>query len=406
MERVIDHVAHELGMDPLDVRRANFYADFGENAGQTTPYGQTVEDCEINAITAKLADQAGYADRRAAVAEWNATNQVLKKGIALTPVKFGISFTLTHLNQAGALVHVYQDGSIHMNHGGTEMGQGLFQKVAQVAASRFGVPIETVKITATDTAKVPNTSATAASSGSDLNGMAVKAACDTIRDRMAELLGQLYQSDEVIFEGGRVRVGAEDMSFAEAAMICYQNRISLSATGFYKTPKLEWDRIKGTGRPFFYFAYGAAITEVVIDTLTGENRILRTDIVHDAGSSLNPALDIGQVEGAYVQGAGWLTTEELVWDDKGRLRTHAPSTYKIPACSDRPDIFNVELWDGKNREDTIYRSKAVGEPPFMLGISALLALSDAVAACGDTYPDLRAPATAEAVLAAVERVRG
>ena len=406
MERVIDHVAHELGMDPLDVRRANFYADFGENAGQTTPYGQTVEDCEINAITAKLADQAGYADRRAAVAEWNATNQVLKKGIALTPVKFGISFTLTHLNQAGALVHVYQDGSIHMNHGGTEMGQGLFQKVAQVAASRFGVPIETVKITATDTAKVPNTSATAASSGSDLNGMAVKAACDTIRDRMAELLGQLYQSDEVIFEGGRVRVGAEDMSFAEAAMICYQNRISLSATGFYKTPKLEWDRIKGTGRPFFYFAYGAAITEVVIDTLTGENRILRTDIVHDAGSSLNPALDIGQVEGAYVQGAGWLTTEELVWDDKGRLRTHAPSTYKIPACSDRPDIFNVELWDGKNREDTIYRSKAVGEPPFMLGISALLALSDAVAACGDTYPDLRAPATAESVLDAVERVRG
>ena len=331
---------------------------------------------------------------------------MLKKGIALTPAKFGISFTLTHLNQAGALVHVYQDGSIHMNHGGTEMGQGLFQKVAQVAATSFGVDVGAVKITATDTAKVPNTSATAASSGSDLNGMAVKAACDTIRERMAAFLAERYQTDQVHFEDGQVQIAGESISFADAAKLAYENRVSLSSTGFYKTPKIEWDRIAGRGRPFYYFAYGAAVTECVIDTLTGENRILRVDILHDAGRSLNPALDIGQIEGGYVQGAGWLTTEELVWDDRGNLRTHAPSTYKIPACSDRPDIFNVALWDGRNVENTIYRSKAVGEPPFMLGMSTLMALSDAVSACGSTYPDLIAPATAENILAAVERVRG
>jgi xanthine dehydrogenase large subunit len=364
-----------------------------------------IEDSIINALTAKLATDSDYAERRAAIRKWNDTSPILKKGIALTPVKFGISFTLTHLNQAGALVHVYQDGSIHMNHGGTEMGQGLFQKVAQVAASRFGVPLDKVKITATDTAKVPNTSATAASSGSDLNGMAVKAACDTIRVRMSEYLGQIHQTDDVRFENGRVIAGQTEMSFEDAAAACYQGRVSLSATGFYKTPKLEWDRLRGTGRPFFYFAYGAAVTEVVVDTLTGENRILRADILHDAGASLNPILDIGQVEGAYVQGAGWLTTEELIWDGKGRLRTHAPSTYKIPACSDRPDVFNVALWDGENKEDTIYRSKAVGEPPFNLGISAFLALSDALTSCGAPYPNLNAPATAERLLMALRKVQ-
>ncbi|MEX0310076.1 MAG: xanthine dehydrogenase molybdopterin binding subunit [Tateyamaria sp.] len=407
MERIADHVAGHLGLDPLAVRQANFYSS-DTDAPQTTPYGQEVDDFIGDALVAQLRESSDYNARRAEVAKWNASNPVLKKGIALTPVKFGISFTLTHLNQAGALVHVYADGSIHLNHGGTEMGQGLFQKVAQVAASRFGVPLEMVKITATDTAKVPNTSATAASSGSDLNGMAVKAACDTIRDRMAEHLAQLHQCrpGEVVFADGRVRAGAEDYSFAEVAALTYMARISLSATGFYKTPDIKWDRIKGQGRPFFYFAYGAAVTEVVIDTLTGENRILRADILHDAGASLNPAIDIGQIEGGYVQGAGWLTTEELVWDDKGRLRTHAPSTYKIPACADRPDIFNVALWDGENRADTIYKSKAVGEPPLMLGISAFLALSDAAAACGPHYPDLQAPATAEAVLKAVHTARG
>ncbi|MEZ5751884.1 MAG: xanthine dehydrogenase molybdopterin binding subunit [Paracoccaceae bacterium] len=431
VERVMDHIAHALGRDPLEIRRANYYraAELGksgpgtakrfggahspkvtQHGPQTTPYGQTVEDFILHEMTDHLAVSADYVARRKAVAEWNAANPVLKKGIALTPVKFGISFTLTHLNQAGALVHVYQDGSIHLNHGGTEMGQGLFLKVSQVAASAFGVPLETVKITATDTAKVPNTSATAASSGSDLNGMAVKAACDTLRDRIAAHLAEKYlvSVDHITFADGMVSVGAERLTFAQAAKSAYEARVSLSSTGFYATPKLAWDRIRGEGRPFLYFAYGAACTEVVIDTLTGENRILRTDILHDAGKSLNPVIDKGQVEGAFVQGAGWLTTEELVWDDKGRLRTHAPSTYKIPACGDRPRVFNVDLWDDENREDTIHRSKAVGEPPFMHGVSVFMALSDAVAACGDgsLYPDLDAPATAERILAAVNRQRG
>ncbi|WP_132996988.1 xanthine dehydrogenase molybdopterin binding subunit [Sulfitobacter pontiacus] len=445
IERVMDHIAQSLGFDPLAVRRANFYADVMQPTPtgqahdhralphdteadlasrgappapqestppqptglQTTPYHQPVQDCIINALTDRLAQTSDYAARRAAIADWNATQPVLKRGIALTPVKFGISFTLTHLNQAGALVHVYQDGSIHLNHGGTEMGQGLFQKVAQVAASRFGVDLSVVKITATDTGKVPNTSATAASSGTDLNGMAVQAACDTIRDRIADHLAERYQTtaDQIRFAQGQVHIGEEEISFAQAAASAYENRVSLSSTGYYKTPEIEWDRIKGRGRPFFYFAYGAAVTEVVIDTLTGENRILRADILHDAGASLNPALDIGQIEGGYVQGAGWLTTEELVWDAKGTLKTHAPSTYKIPAISDRPDVFNVALWDEPNPAQTIYRSKAVGEPPLMLGISAFMALSDAVSACGDGFGDLQTPATAEAVLTAIGKAR-
>ncbi len=427
IERVMDHIAHDLGLDPVKVRQLNYYdapegADLGGAAPRpvasprgildkkkdnTTPYGMPVSDFELHGMTAQLLESSDYAARRAEIATWNAGQDQLKRGIGFSPVKFGISFTLTHLNQAGALVHVYQDGSVHLNHGGTEMGQGLFQKVAQVAASRFGIGMHLVKITATDTAKVPNTSATAASSGSDLNGMAVQAACDTIRDRMAAYLAERHQITpaQVRFENGMVIAGGDEMTFEDAAMLCYQGRISLSATGFYKTPKVEWDRIKGQGRPFFYFAYGAAITEVVVDRLSGENRILRADILHDAGASLNPDLDIGQVEGAYVQGAGWLTTEELVWDGKGNLKTHAPSTYKIPACSDRPDEFNVALWDGQNREETVYRSKAVGEPPFMLGISAYLALSHAVSAYGESYPALDAPATAEQLWSAIRRVR-
>ena len=424
IERVLDHVAHAVGRDPVEVRRLNYYAAakaegagtgkrFGGKyspegaAAETTHYGMPVEDFILHEMTEQLLENSDYFRRKEAIRVWNAENDVLKKGIAFSPVKFGISFTLTHLNQAGALVHVYQDGSIHLNHGGTEMGQGLFQKVAQVAAARFGVDVGRVKITATDTAKVPNTSATAASSGSDLNGMAVQAACDTIRARLAEFVAERAQSDagSVRFEDGMVLVGGEALAFDAVVKDAYLARISLSSTGFYKTPKVEWDRIKGHGRPFLYFAYGAAVTEVVVDGLTGENRILRADILHDCGASLNPALDIGQIEGGYVQGAGWLTTEELVWDGDGRLRTHAPSTYKIPACSDRPQVFNVALWDGENREDTVYRSKAVGEPPLMLGISAALALSDAVAAFGREYPDLSTPATAERVLMAIERVR-
>ena len=459
IERVMDHAAFVMGMDPLEIRRVNYYrAAQGESsdasggdisstsktgrldtadlegrgavrvatgsgaakrfggahskvaggvAANTTPYGMEVEDFILHDMTKRLAETCDYRARRAAVAEWNAREPILKRGLALTPVKFGISFTLTHLNQAGALVHVYQDGSIHMNHGGTEMGQGLFQKVAQVAADRFGVPLAQVKITATDTGKVPNTSATAASSGSDLNGMAVKDACDKICVRIAEVVAPELQAEpaDIVFVDGMVRAGAAGIPFADAITRAYMARVSLSATGFYATPKLQWDRIKGQGRPFFYFAYGAACSEVVVDTLTGENRILRTDILHDAGASLNPAIDIGQIEGGFVQGAGWLTMEELVWDDKGTLRTHAPSTYKIPCASDTPEVFNVALWDGKNREDTIYRSKAVGEPPFMLGISVFSALGHACAACGSAFPDLQAPATPEAILAAIGRAK-
>ena len=413
IERVMDHVADALGLDPLDVRKKNFYAlraggiSGKKKRAQETPYGQGVEDFVLHELVDQLAKSADYPARVAAVKAWNDDHTVLKKGIALTPVKFGISFTLTHLNQAGALVHIYQDGSIHLNHGGTEMGQGLFQKVAQVAATVFGVDTDRVKITATDTAKVPNTSATAASSGSDLNGMAVKSACKTLRDRIAAFLADQHgkKASDVSFESGMVKIGRRQFTFAKAAQLAYEGRISLSATGFYKTPKISWDRVQGRGRPFLYFAYGASVTEVVIDTLTGENRILRCDILHDAGASLNPALDIGQIEGAYVQGAGWLTTEELIWDDQGRLRTHAPSTYKIPACSDRPDVFNVALWKGANPENTIYRSKAVGEPPFMHGISALMALSNAVSDCGNTYPALDTPATPERILMAAMRQR-
>jgi xanthine dehydrogenase large subunit len=418
IERVMDHAAFAVGRDPVSVRRANFYADRADASGgsisakmmpQTTPYHMPVEDFIGDALVSELERTSDYAARRAEIADWNRNSPILKRGIALTPVKFGISFTLTFLNQAGALVHVYQDGSIHLNHGGTEMGQGLFQKVAQVTAGVFGVDPSVVKITATDTAKVPNTSATAASSGTDLNGMAARAAAETIRARMAAFIADKHgvPPASVRFTKGEVRVGGEVYGFAQVANWAYQARVSLSSTGFYATPKIIWDRMRGTGRPFLYFAYGAAVTEVVIDTLTGENRILRADLLHDTGSSLNPALDIGQVEGAYVQGAGWLTTEELVWDAKGDLKTHAPSTYKIPACSDRPRIFNVALWGKPNREDTVGKSKAVGEPPFMLGISALYALSDAVAACGDgtIYPALDAPATPERVLDAIARVR-
>ena len=427
IERVMDHIAHFVKRDPVEVRRANFYRGMAPGgpgtgkriggpysphpeqfAAQTTPFHMEVEDFIADVMTDDLVKRSDYATRRAAIAEWNRGSPILKRGIALVPIKFGISFTLTFLNQAGALVHVYQDGSVHLNHGGTEMGQGLNQKVAQVAASVFGVDTSVVKITATDTGKVPNTSATAASSGSDLNGMAAQAACEVIRDRMAQFIADKHQvkPDKVRFDGGMVRVGGEAYGFAQVALWAYQARISLSSTGFYATPKISWDRVRGTGRPFLYFAYGVAVTEVVIDTLTGENRILRTDILHDTGNSLNPAIDIGQIEGAFVQGAGWLTTEELVWDAKGRLTTHAPSTYKIPACSDRPRVFNVDLWTQANREDTVGKSKAVGEPPFNLGISAFLALSDAVASCGDgsVYPALDAPATAERVLAAVARM--
>jgi len=411
IERVVDEVAHHLGLDPLVVRQRNLYPHkFTTNGGKgRTPYGQLVEDCVLQDIVGELAESADYTARRAEIEAFNSRKQMIRRGIALTPVKFGISFNTTFLNQAGALVHVYTDGSVHLNHGGTEMGQGLNTKVTQVVAHEFQVDFDAVKITATTTGKVPNTSATAASSGTDLNGMAAQAAARTIKNRMRVHLAEQHQCspDSVTFNNGRVRAGGAVMSFAEAVKSCYLGRVSLSSTGFYATPKIHWDKQRSRGRPFFYFAYGAAVTEVAVDLLTGENRILRTDILHDVGRSLNPAIDIGQIEGGFVQGAGWLTTEELVWDDAGRLRTHAPSTYKIPACADRPAIFNVALFeDGENIEDTIHKSKAVGEPPLMLAISVLMAQSHALESVGGGYPMLDAPATPERLCLAARRLGG
>ncbi|SFU07324.1 xanthine dehydrogenase molybdopterin binding subunit [Mesorhizobium sp. YR577] len=410
-ERVIDEVAFAVGKDPLEIRKLNFYDPMGA-AGErnVTPYHQKVEDNIIHRIVAELEESADYAGRRRTIDAFNANSRFIKRGMALTPVKFGISFTKTESNQAGALVHVYNDGSVHMNHGGTEMGQGLHLKVAQVVAEEFQIDLDRVKITATTTAKVPNTAPTAASSGADLNGMAAQDAARQIRKRLTDFAAEKYQVplDQVVFLPNRVRVGNQEISFNELVKQAYLNRIQLSAAGHYKTPKIHWDRAKGRGHAFYYYAYGAACSEVSIDTLTGEYVVERTDILHDTGRSLNRAIDIGQVEGGFIQGMGWLTTEELVWDDKGRLRTHAPSTYKIPLASDRPKIFNVALTDWSQAyEPTIHRSKAVGEPPLPHGMSVLHALSDAVASVADhkICPRLDAPATPERVLMAVERLK-
>lgn len=406
IERVMDAIACAIGRDPLEVRRVNLYG-----AGRdVTPYHQTVADNVAPEIIAELAERAGYAERRAAVETFNAAHNVLKKGLALTPVKFGISFTTTHLNQAGALVLVYADGSIHLNHGGTEMGQGLHIKIAQVVADVFDVPIERVKVSATRTDKVPNTSATAASSGSDLNGMAVRNAALQIRDRLAALAATLFGCDpeEVAFTQGGVTGGGQVCTFDDLCRRAHLARISLAASGFYATPDIHYDRATHRGRPFLYFAYGAALSEVMIDTLTGEHRVVAVDILHDVGRSLNPAIDLGQIEGGFIQGMGWLTTEELVFDDRGRLLTHAPSTYKIPTANDRPARMDIAIWErGRNAEPTIHRSKAVGEPPLMLAISVFSALTQAVAAAapGKGLPRLDAPTTPERILAAIDELR-
>jgi xanthine dehydrogenase large subunit len=407
IEHVVDEIARHLHIDPLTVRKRNFY---GKRDRNITPYHMTVEDNVISELVAELERDAGYTKRRQAVKAFNSENPWIKRGLALTPVKFGISFTLTHMNQAGALVHVYTDGSVQLNHGGTEMGQGLYLKVAQIVAAEFGITLDRVKITATTTAKVPNTSPTAASSGTDLNGKAAQAAARTIKERMAGVAATALSvpAASIVFAGGTVSAGDKTLSFGEVAKLAHRARVSLSSTGYYATPKIHYDTKTHQGRPFYYFAYGAALSEVEVDTLTGEYRLRRVDILHDAGESLNPAIDLGQVEGGFVQGMGWLTTEELWWDDQGHLRTHAPSTYKIPACGDVPVAFNVSLFKaGRNKEDVVYRSKAVGEPPLMLGIAVFQALRDAIAACGDGWavPRLDAPATAERVLMAIETLR-
>ena len=405
IERAMEAVARETGRDPLDVRLANLYRPGADQ----TPYNMHVEDTTtLPAILADLEASSDYRARREAVRAFNATSPILKKGIALTPVQFGISFTLIHLNQAGALVHVYSDGSIQLNHGGTEMGQGLFTKVAQVVAEEFGVPLDFVRITATNTAKVPNASPTAASSGTDINGMAAKIAAGQIRTRMADFAAQTWglAPEAVEFREGRVFGGNASMSFGELANACRVNRVGLSAAGYYRTPDISWDRANVKGKPFFYFAYGACCAEVAIDTLTGEMKVLGADILHDVGSSLNPAIDLGQVEGAFVQGMGWVTTEELVWDAKGRLATHAPATYKIPVASDVPPRFHTRLHMRPNATESIYRSKAVGEPPFMHGIAVYCAILDAVHACApEGHPVLSSPATPEAILQALSSLR-
>jgi xanthine dehydrogenase large subunit len=407
IEYVLDEIARVLGRDPLEVRRANFYGP----GRDLTPYDMRVEDFVADRLFDELAVSAGYAARRAAIREWNATSPVVKRGIAMTPVKFGISFTATFYNQASALVHVYTDGSVLLNHGGTEMGQGLFTKVAQVVAHELGLDLDRVRVSASDTSKIPNASATAASSGSDLNGKAAQAAAAAIKARLVAFAAERFQvaPESIRFAANHVEIGdAKRLAFGELVRLAYLARVQLWASGFYKTPKIHYDPKTLKGRPFYYFAYGAAVSEAAIDTLTGESRLLRADILHDAGRSLNPAIDLGQVEGGFVQGMGWLTTEELWWNDRGRLMTHAPSTYKIPVASDVPADFRVRLWArGENAEDSIHGSKAVGEPPLMLAISAFLAIKDAVAAAGGyaVAPRLNAPATPEEVLRAVEAVR-
>jgi xanthine dehydrogenase large subunit len=397
IERILSDIARRLGLDPLDVRLRNLY---GTTERHTTHYQMVVEDNILEPLMGTLARTSQYRQRREQIAAFNARSPVLKKGLALTPVKFGISFTATLFNQAGALVHVYTDGSVQVNHGGTEMGQGLNTKVAQIVADELGVPFQQVLVTAADTSKVPNASATAASSGTDLNGRAAQFAARHVRDNLAAFVAGLdgCGAGAVRFEAGQVITPVRARPFAEVTHAAYANRIQLWSDGFYRTPKIHYDKTTLTGRPFFYFSYGAACTEVAIDTLTGESRVLKVDILHDVGRSINPAIDIGQIEGGFVQGMGWLTTEQLVWNDKGYLQTHAPSTYKIPTTGDIPAHLKVDLWPEPNREDNVHGSKAVGEPPFMLAISVFEALRDAVAQAGGQPTAMNAPATAEEVL--------
>ena len=447
IEMILDSVARRLGRDPLAVRRANFY---GLTSNNVTPYGQVIEDNVIARLVDQLAISSDYTRRRQEIADFNASSPVQKRGLALMPVKFGISFNVAHFNQAGALVHVYTDGTLLVNHGGTEMGQGLNTKVAQVVAHELGISLWRVRVSATDTHKVANTSATAASTGSDLNGKAAQDAARRIRQRLAEFAASQHgvvagemriagsTPSEVRFADDLVHVNGQTIAFEALVLAAYHARVQLWSDGHYATPGLHWDRERLQGKPFYYFAYGAACSEVIIDTLTGEHRVLRADVLHDVGRSINPAIDIGQVEGGFIQGLGWLTTEELWWqaDDgsrnAGRLMTHAPSTYKIPTANDCPPLFNVSLFDNANTADTIHRSKAVGEPPLLLAFSVFLAIRDAISqgnvalplsliptadgrlqpALGRPStgghrvdPPLRAPATPEAVLDALDAVR-
>lgn len=407
IERVVDLVAYHLGLDPLDVRKRNFYRD----GHDTTPFEAVVSDNILPRLIPELEASSDYHARRAEIERFNADSRYLKKGIALTPIKYGVGFGVNFLNQAGALLHVYEDGSVMLNHGGIEMGQGLFLKVAQVVAQELQIDVDNIRVTATSTDKVPNTMATAASSGTDLNAAAAQAAAAKIRRRIIEFAAGHFKvpEEQVVFMPNRVRVGNQDVPFAEMAHLAYMNRVALSASGHYKAPLNQYDPVALTGQPHRYYVYGAAVSEVIVDTLTGENKVTRVDILHDVGKSLNPAIDFGQLEGGFIQGMGWMTTEEVVWDPKGRLATHAPSTYKIPACSDRPRDLRMAFADwSENRAASVYKSKAIGEPPLCLGISVFAALCDAVRQVrpDKPFPGMNAPATAEAILDAIDRAAG
>ena len=405
IEYIIDNIARDLDRDPLDIRKANFY---GKQERNRTPYGQEVVDNVIHELVAELETSSDYAARRQACREFNTNSPILKKGIALTPLKFGISFNVVHFNQAGALVHIYTDGSVLVNHGGTEMGQGLNTKVAQVVAAELGISVSHVRSSAADTSKVANTSATAASTGTDLNGKAAQDAARQIRTRLADFAARRHGGDAeaVVFNDDTVTANGVETAFPQLIMEAYMDRVQLWSDGFYATPDLHWDKDTMTGRPFYYFSYGASVSEVIVDTLTGEWKLLQTDLLHDAGNPINSHIDIGQIEGAFIQGMGWLTSEELCWNDQGRLTTHAPSTYKIPASNDCPAIFNTTLFDNQNHEDTVMRSKAVGEPPLLLPFSVFFAIRDAIAslAAYRVNPTLQAPATPEAILNAIDSV--
>jgi xanthine dehydrogenase large subunit len=400
-EAMVDKIARHVGQDPLTIRKLNLYREKTRN---TTQYGKLVENNPIADLIEKLETSADYWQRRESITEFNQSNLIIKKGLALTPVKFGISFTAKHLNQAGALLHIYTDGSIQVNHGGTEMGQGLHTKIGQIVAHEFGLPLSMIEVTSTRTDKVPNTSPTAASSGTDINGKAVQNACLTLKQRLVEFYAEQVDADPAAakFSDKQLSIENHSIDFVELVQAAYINRISLSSTGFYKTPKIHYNRDTGNGRPFFYFSYGASVSEVALDTLTGEYKVTRVDILHDAGNSLNPAIDIGQIEGGFIQGMGWLTSEELKWDGDGRLLSNNPATYKIPAIGDTPEVFNVDLYPRANDEDSIYHSKAVGEPPLMLGMSVWCALKDALSSITNYQcdPQLDVPATPERVLIA------
>lgn len=407
IEQVLDAIAHYLGKDPLDVRYLNFYTDSPRNL---TPYAMPVLNNQLPVLVPRLEAKANYRQRRIEITEFNRGSPVLKRGIVLTPVKFGISFTQKYLNQAGALLHVYEDGSVYLNHGGTEMGQGLFTKVAQVVAQELQIDLDRITISATDTSKVPNASATAASASTDLNGKAALLAARTIKQRLQHFAAEHFDvaKEEVMFDNNAVVIGKQTLTFKQLVALAYQQRISLSSTGFYRTPLIHFDRNTFQGRPFLYFAYGAAVSEVIVDTLTGESKLLRVDILHDCGRSLNPAIDKGQIEGGFMQGMGWLTMEELLWNERGELQTDNAANYKIPTSSDCPSKFNVDLLDPSGElPETLYSSKAVGEPPLMLAISVFQAIKDAIKSIAkdDCSPELDAPATPERILLAIESLR-